>query len=745
MTACGNRCLQMGNRAGRSELVAPVFNRRANCSRRAVLSLLAVWFICPGLAASGVSRTLRCGWYLWDPYQFTEAQNDSTHLTGLDVELVRTIFEGAGYGVEYDQVDWGRHQADIMEGRRDIAAGAFKTGERDEYARFSEPYRTETDVLIMRSGEAAGIPANSVGEMLEQFRARRFRLGVVEGYFYGFEMNAWARDPANSGLVFKAQNDYINLSRLLDHEIDGFLVDRLAGATAVWRQGVLAMVEEHTTPVFTGGLRVMFSKKTTTVGDVEAFNASLRRLRDSGSYNGIVREYLFPVMLAITIHRPWFFFLEILGTFAFAISGVLVARKERYDIFGALLMSALPSVGGSILRDVICDRNPIAIMRTPVYLLIVVGVVLSGTLFYKVWDAAKAKLEAPQAPAGARKGVSRIPSSYARRVLESCDALGLAAFTVVGVVVAVETRCSPLLLWGPLLATITGAGGGIVSDTVRADSNNRNLKGSIYPEISLFWGLLFSLFLLWETPRLHLREVQAGVLVAMAGILLSRWAVLHFEVQSLFLYDHRRRAPAVGLARAEATQAGWLGCLTGLLGGVREESPREGSFDLDGCLNRCKEVEGEAEAQLDTMAGEKLPDADLKRHSGLRKRQALLSAMQADLYDFAARAEESRRLGRGRGLVDTLVEALDAVLHVGAAAARSRSGGDILVLLQATGDRGDALSRVRERCVASASSAPAGEGADLLRLVGAFERVVGHACALGRALEADARPDSNHR
>ena len=33
---------------------------------------------------------------------------------------------------------------------------------------------------------------------------------------------------------------------------------------------------------------------------------------------------------------------------------------------------------------------------------------------------------------------------------------------IVGVIVALETRATPLLLWGPLLATLTGCGGGII-------------------------------------------------------------------------------------------------------------------------------------------------------------------------------------------------------------------------------------------------------------------------------------------
>jgi len=38
-------------------------------------------------------QTLRAGWYRWDPYQYLESSEDRTELTGLDVQLLREVFE----------------------------------------------------------------------------------------------------------------------------------------------------------------------------------------------------------------------------------------------------------------------------------------------------------------------------------------------------------------------------------------------------------------------------------------------------------------------------------------------------------------------------------------------------------------------------------------------------------------------------------------------------------------------------
>lgn len=679
------------------------------------------------------ARTLRCGWYPWDPYQLLDPEAEIPLLTGLDVKLVRAIFKDAGYGVDFDEVSWAQHQVDLREGRRDIAAGTFMTPERAAYAWFSEPYRTETDVLFLRAGEGGRLPARTLDQLLRQLTARRFRVGIVDGYNYGPVMMAWIADPANRDLVVSSGNDYDNLVRLLERRIDGFLADRLSGATMAWRKDLQSRLEEHPVPVFYGELRVMFSRRTTSLKDVEAFNQSLARLRDSGAYHQIVREYLFPVLLAITVHRPWFFALEMVGIFAFAVSGVLLARKERYDIFGAFVLAALPAVGGGVLRDLLVDRHPIGIIREPLYVLVTLAVVLGGALICRFLDALRARKPGDRdARVNGPRRLSVSPRFGVKLIL-ACDALGLAAFTVVGVVVAVEARCHPLWLWGPLLATLTAAGGGIIRDIVRADSNNPSLKGSIYPEIALAWGLAFSLFLIWETSRLHLSEVLAGVVVTQAGILLTRWAVIRWDVRSLYMYDRRRWAPAVVLGRVETLQAAWMASLPGLLEGSREAGPDDG-FDLEAVFNRCLAREEEARAGLAGLTAGLLPEEDLRQRAVLEERHGRLSTLQADLREFAACTQPPRGEGPAAALSVNLAEALDANCRVAADAFRKPRGTDAAILLRLTDEPPGVLAKVRQAYLASLAGTDPQTLRAVLHRIGLFERCVGHLQALGRTL-----------
>jgi polar amino acid transport system substrate-binding protein len=461
------------------------------------------------------------------------AQHDVKRLTGLDVQLVRAVFAQMGYEILYEEVGWKQHQSDVKNGVRDIAAGAFKNPERAEYAYFSAPYRKETDVLYVRKGEASRYSFKDASDLTRRFQEQSFRLGVISGFYYGPDIMRFINDPANRTRIVAVTNDVVNFENLLSRRIDGFIVDRLVGATLAWRHGWQLAVEEISPPVYTEDIHVLFSKKTATPDLVAAFNQSLEQLKHNGQYARIVREYLFPVLLEATVAQSWFLTIDIIGTIAFAISGILLARQGHYSLFGAFVLASLPAVGGGILRDLLVNRETVAVLTNPAYLLAVIVTVLAGYLGFNL---------AERTSFAARKnsdGRSDDDDWIVRKIglnaaVAFFDALGLAAFTVIGVVVAVQSKSDPLWLWGPLLAALTGAGGGIVRDVIRSDANNPFLKGTFYAEIALIWGWILSIFLMWYANLLDYKpaEISLAVVVTLSGALLTRMAVFYLRVKS---------------------------------------------------------------------------------------------------------------------------------------------------------------------------------------------------------------------
>lgn len=51
--------------------------------------------------------------------------------------------------------------------------------------------------------------------------------------------------------------------------------------------------------------------------------------------------------------------IDIAGTFAFAISGSLVAIKKDFDVFGVIIIAFVTAVGGGMIRDVLINAHPI--------------------------------------------------------------------------------------------------------------------------------------------------------------------------------------------------------------------------------------------------------------------------------------------------------------------------------------------------------------------------------------------------
>jgi len=488
----------------------------------------------PYTVGQAEQKVLRAGWYPWDPYQYQVTKNGVTRLTGLDVEILKAIFEKMGYSLNFDAVSWNQHQIDIKNGLRDIAAGAFKSDKRSQYAYYSDAYRTEKDVIYVRENDATNYSFKTIKQWVQWLNDSKTRLGVVNGFFYGSEMMSFINDPANASRIVRVGNDQENLTNLLNEKVDAIPIDELVGDTLVWRNKWQGQVKEVGIPIFSGGIHVIFSKATTSPAMVAAFNENLKTLLETGQYQNIVRKYLLPVMLGVTSGQWWFLAVDIIGTIAFAMSGVLLAHRGRYSVFGALVLAAMPSVGGGIIRDVLLQRETLSVLKSPLYLLLIFATVIIFYFIFRVKNHLISTRSIDSTGTDDRVDTYQIGHISNHSAVAFFDAIGLAAFTVIGVIVAVDANTQPLWLWGPLFAALTGAGGGILRDVIRADVDNPGLKGSFYAEVALIWGLLLSLMLNWYSglERYYPDHITAMVIFVFLGALSTRMFVFHYKIRS---------------------------------------------------------------------------------------------------------------------------------------------------------------------------------------------------------------------
>ena len=394
------------------------------------LFALILYGASPAYAAD--SGHIKGGWYPWKPYQYLEKVSGLRQLTGLDVELFREVFEEElGLTLELPQIAWDRHQKNIQEGTTDVAAGAFKTAERMNYAYFSEPYRKEDIVIISPRKELAARRLLDPKLFLRDFEESGFKAGVVSGYSYGKDVDKMMSKSQGFKQFVATDSDLENLTNLKAGKVDLVLIDRLVGGTLISDNNLSASLVMGRMPLFSGDIRAMFSRKTTSQGLVDKFDLAMQKIKNDGRFNRIVRGYLFPTVLGITVGEPWFLVLENIGTAAFAFSGILLANQDRFSLFGAFVLASLPAVGGGILRDLIVSRDRLGFMESSHNLLIVIALVLVS--YFVMHLPGHSRFEK----------ITKFFKAKGPILIQLLDALGLAAFTVVGVIVAVGERCNP--------------------------------------------------------------------------------------------------------------------------------------------------------------------------------------------------------------------------------------------------------------------------------------------------------------
>ena len=131
--------------------------------------------------------------------------------------------------------------------------------------------------------------------------------------------------------------------------------------------------------------------------------------------------------------------LDLVGVFAFALSGGLVAVKKRLDLFGVLVLAGAAALGGGVLRDLLIGALP------------PVGI--------SDWRLLTSALVAGLVTFLYHPGVERIS-----RFVRVLDAAGLAVFAIGGSLKALGAGMDPLT--SVIVGVITAVGGGIVRDVL---------------------------------------------------------------------------------------------------------------------------------------------------------------------------------------------------------------------------------------------------------------------------------------
>ena len=185
--------------------------------------------------------------------------------------------------------------------------------------------------------------------------------------------------------------------------------------------------------------------------------------------------------------------IDYLGTFAFAISGIRIARIKEFDLFGAFIVGMVTAVGGGTLRDLMLGQSPFWMTQWQYF--VVTGVALLSYLFF-------------------HKAIDRVG-----RTMFLFDAIGLGLFTVVGFQKTIDAGFP---YWtANLMGMLTGAAGGVLRDVLTRDVP-LIFRRDIYALACFAGGVVLTNMMLLGVP-LYISHLLCALTVIVIRVLAVRF------------------------------------------------------------------------------------------------------------------------------------------------------------------------------------------------------------------------------
>ena len=200
--------------------------------------------------------------------------------------------------------------------------------------------------------------------------------------------------------------------------------------------------------------------------------------------------------------------IDLLGTFAFAISGIRLASGKQIDWFGAYIIGLVTAIGGGTLRDLLLDLTPFWILD-PKYF-VTTGVALVAALLFKdklfKWGS----------------------------TLFMFDTIGLGLFTIVGITKSIDAG---LPIWVCIvMGTISGSIGGIIRD-VLLNEVPLIFRKDIYALASVSGGTAYFLCDYFNLP-IVVTVIMAALTVIVFRLLAVKY---HIHLPKLQLLDNQTK------------------------------------------------------------------------------------------------------------------------------------------------------------------------------------------------------------
>ena len=200
---------------------------------------------------------------------------------GIYPTLLNAVFKRMNVDVSVKTLPWKRALKMGELGEAGIG-GIYKTAERQKIYDYSAPLYTERVLLYVRMDDVFAF--NTLPDLKGKM------IGSLLGWSYGDAFDQ-ARQ-AGTVTVHEVPNDKKNFYKLVHGRLDGVIALELAGDLVLAREGYRDRIVALEMPVAVNETYLVFAKRSQRKRFLDRFNATLKAMRDDGTYDRVIQTYL---------------------------------------------------------------------------------------------------------------------------------------------------------------------------------------------------------------------------------------------------------------------------------------------------------------------------------------------------------------------------------------------------------------------------------------------------------------------
>lgn len=190
------------------------------------------------------------------------------------------------------------------------------------------------------------------------------------------------------------------------------------------------------------------------------------------------------------------YLLELIGTYFFAISGVIASEDKDKNWFGAAFTGFITAIGGGSLRDIILGSYPLVWVADVYFMYVIFLGVFSAFLFYQFFMKLK-------------------------KTMLFFDMFGIALFTILGLEKALSLGVGPII--AAIMGMFSAVMGGVIRDTL-TNATPIIFRKEVYATACLIGAVVYLIIGQFEVPR------NTNLLISSGLIMLIRFLALKYEI-----------------------------------------------------------------------------------------------------------------------------------------------------------------------------------------------------------------------